>query len=333
MSVGVVIGKFHPPHRGHGALIRTAQTQCDEPVRDRLWRGMARRERGAAGRVDRRVVPQRSARSCWTRTSSDSPTTTARVGLAQRWSALRRRPGPRLHVRGLRSPLREFMGARARTRRSHDASPRGSTPPRSAQAPRSHLGWLDPHVRAHWSHALRDGRGVDPAKPPSRKTLRSLRGPVRWRVRPLLHRGDARPARYGWGPRFRLIAEAQATVEDDAARWGGPPLICDTNPFVTAVFHEAYLGRPDPQLEAAARARRYHLFLVCDPGDVFSNRITPGCGMKGERRAWMHRRYCEYAESHGAPVAHLAGSRDDRRNQAIAAIDPLIGRVRANQGS
>jgi HTH-type transcriptional repressor of NAD biosynthesis genes len=62
------------------------------------------------------------------------------------------------------------------------------------------------------------------------------------------HQSEAmpEPRRYRWSTRdFRLIAEVQERIEDDAARWVGPVLICDTNPLATAVFHEAYLGTID----------------------------------------------------------------------------------------
>lgn len=131
------------------------------------------------------------------------------------------------------------------------------------------------------------------------------------------------PRRHRWTREdFRVIARTQDRFEDDAARWGSPVLVCDTNSFVTAVFSEAYLGEPDPILEAAARARHYDLFLVCDIDTPFQQDAT-GLRQGGERRRWMHDRYLEYVADQGAPAVAVSGSPTERLETALEAIDAV----------
>lgn len=131
------------------------------------------------------------------------------------------------------------------------------------------------------------------------------------------------PTRYVWTPEdFRVIAQTQDRLEDDAARWSAPTLICDTNSFVTAVFREAYLGQPDPALEAAARMRRYDLFLLCDPDTPFKNDATR-LRQDGTQRRWMHQRYLTYLTEQDTPFIQLSGNPDERLATAKAAIAQL----------
>jgi HTH-type transcriptional repressor of NAD biosynthesis genes len=55
------------------------------------------------------------------------------------------------------------------------------------------------------------------------------------------------------GDEFEAIAETQNGLEDAASRIGGPVLMCDTDSFATAIWHERYLGRRSPAVDATAR--------------------------------------------------------------------------------
>ncbi|HET7609759.1 MAG TPA: AAA family ATPase, partial [Gammaproteobacteria bacterium] len=62
---------------------------------------------------------------------------------------------------------------------------------------------------------------------------------------------------------FDEIARRQAASEDEAARKLPRPLLfCDTDALATAVWHERYMGRRSPNVEAFAAARVPDLYLL-----------------------------------------------------------------------
>ena len=137
------------------------------------------------------------------------------------------------------------------------------------------------------------------------------------------------PTRYRWTTEdFRTIAQVQDRFEDDAARWVGPLLVCDTNSFVTSVFHEVYLGRRDARLEAEAAARRYHLLLLCGEETPFAQDGT-GLRHQGPPRTRMHERYVRYLNEGGRRFARVEGTRAERLATAVALVDPLLAEAGA----
>lgn len=324
MTLGLAIGKFLPPHRGHGLLIETARARCDEVVAivcDAGWQD-----------------PPAAVRAGWIHESFPDVGTLVldqdELGLAdddsEGWArvtveALGRGPDIVFTSEEYGPRYAGFMGSR------HVAVDPGRTSvPISGSAiradPQGCLDWLDPHVRAHYVARV----CVIGAESSGKTTLaRDLAAHYGAAFVPEFGRvyteamPDAR--RYRWRPEdFRRIAETQAALEDDAARWSPAPLVCDTNPFVTAVFHEAYLGFPDAHLEAEGRARRYDLFVVCDPRTPFAQDAT-GLRRDGERRLWMHRRYLDYVQDQGAEAVHVTGSREERLATAVSATDRVLG--------
>lgn len=119
---------------------------------------------------------------------------------------------------------------------------------------------------------------------------------------------------------FTAIAEQQNHLEDREARCGGPVLVCDTDAFATGVWHERYLGRRAPEVEALAR--RHPLYLVTHHDDVpFAQD-----GLRdGERiRSWMTARFVEVLTATDRRWCWLRGSPEDRICQALEAIDRLL---------
>lgn len=120
---------------------------------------------------------------------------------------------------------------------------------------------------------------------------------------------------------FTHIARMQCWYEDVLAGQASRLLVCDTDAFTTAVFHEVYLGQPATGFETEA-ARRYGLYLVCGIDVPWERDAIRE--FADERRS-MHERLLAHARSSGAPWAHLEGGHETRLTQARAAIDPLLG--------
>ena len=123
---------------------------------------------------------------------------------------------------------------------------------------------------------------------------------------------------------FMHIARVQSWLEDFLAGQANRVLVCDTDLFVTARFHEVYLAEPPPDaLEEAARLRRYDLYLLCDLATTF--RQDRGLTRReGAHRVWMHDQYLEYVRSTGAPYVVVAGDRRERLETAAAAVARLL---------
>jgi len=140
---------------------------------------------------------------------------------------------------------------------------------------------------------------------------------------PYHHVGRGDPHR-PWTPdEFEHIARIREWLEEFLAGYANRVLFCDTDTFVTAVFHEVYLGAPNEALEAEGRSRRYALYLLCDIDTPF-HRDKLGLRREDARRR-MHARYADYVRSTGAPWLELTGPHEERIRAATAAVGGLLG--------
>lgn len=120
---------------------------------------------------------------------------------------------------------------------------------------------------------------------------------------------------------FVAIAAEQNRLEDEAARWGGPVLVCDTDAFATSIWHERYLGTRSPAVEALARA--HPLYLLTHPTDVPFDQDGLRDGQ--HLRDWMTRSFEERLRASGRRWSWLRGGREARVAGALGAIDGLLG--------
>lgn len=121
---------------------------------------------------------------------------------------------------------------------------------------------------------------------------------------------------------FERIACVQNDLESTAARQGGPLLICDTDAWATAVWHERYLGHEAASVRAIAARRRAHLYLVTDDQGVPFHQD----GIRdGERfRRWMTGRFLGLLDELGIPYLRLQGPHGERLEAAVAATRSLL---------
>lgn len=324
MTRGLVIGKFLPFHHGHRALVERAARRVDELdviVCDAGWHTIPVALRAswiyeicAELGINARVLTVDGDR--YDVADDDS------VG----WAAIT------LELLG-RAPDVVFTGedygdAYAQALGCiHERGDRevGLSGTVVRAVPLAYLHKLDPPVRAHFVQRIcvigAESTGKTTLARDLAECLDTVAVPEFGR-----HYTEAmpEPRRYRWQARdFRLIAEMQERIEDDAARWAGPILICDTNPLVTAVFHEIYLGTTDDALLDRALERTYHLYVLCDLDTPF---VQDGTGLRhdGQARRTMHERYRQLLTDGKFPWIEVRGDRDERVRQSLAAIDPLL---------
>ena len=120
---------------------------------------------------------------------------------------------------------------------------------------------------------------------------------------------------------FTFIATEQVRMEDALERSANRVLICDTDAFATAIWHERYLGRPSPDVLAVAAGRRYDLYILTDVDTPF----VPDDIRDGESiRGWMHKRLQDELSLMRVPVLLLSGPHEQRLAAAITRIDTLL---------
>ena len=120
---------------------------------------------------------------------------------------------------------------------------------------------------------------------------------------------------------FTFIATEQVRMEDALARSANRVLICDTDAFATAIWHERYLGQSSPEVLAVASGRRYDLYILTDVDTPF----VPDDIRDGESiRGWMHKRFQDELSLMRVPMLLLSGPHEQRLAAAIACIDPLL---------
>ena len=120
---------------------------------------------------------------------------------------------------------------------------------------------------------------------------------------------------------FVAIARGQNALEDAEARRGGPVLVCDTDAFATAIWHERYLGRRAPEVEALADPRP-SLHLVTHAADVSFEH--DGVRDGEHLRTWMTERFAERLRATPHRVAFVRGGREARVRQALSLLDEWL---------
>ena len=121
---------------------------------------------------------------------------------------------------------------------------------------------------------------------------------------------------------FRLFVRGQAASEQALARQANRILICDSDAFTTALYHELYIGgRPDWIMEEARR-RSYDLYLLADPdGTPY---IADNQRLHPDKRQWFFDQCVNWLDERKAPYQILTGAWEQRFRQACDAVDRLL---------
>jgi HTH-type transcriptional regulator, transcriptional repressor of NAD biosynthesis genes len=119
---------------------------------------------------------------------------------------------------------------------------------------------------------------------------------------------------------FEHIARVQCWYEDFLVGFADRVLVCDTDAFTTALFHEAYLGEPARGFEDLA-ARVYGLYVICGLDVPWK-----GDGLREFEavRRRHHEAYLEHARASGSPWLLVEGPPDERLRAAREAVDGVL---------
>jgi NadR type nicotinamide-nucleotide adenylyltransferase len=310
-GLGLVIGKFLPPHRGHGLLIEAAVAQSErvavivceretDPIPARL-RAEWLRELHPSARVlvvedrydaeDSAVWAGNTVR--WLGRAPDAVFTSEEYG--ERYASLMGshhvpvdrarqrvpvsgtavRSDPFLHWQHIAPPVRGYYAKRVCV---VGAESTGTTTLAAALARALGTRWVEEYGReyteAKWS-----------------------RGESAWRTE-----------------EFEQIAGQQLLRADAAAREADRVLVCDTNAFATVLWHRRYVGGPCPGVEAIATAERCDLYLLTgDEIPFVQDGLRDGESVRHE----MHRWFEEALAAQPVPWRLLRGPHDARLREAV----------------
>jgi HTH-type transcriptional regulator, transcriptional repressor of NAD biosynthesis genes len=117
-----------------------------------------------------------------------------------------------------------------------------------------------------------------------------------------------------------LIARGQAAAEDALARQANKILFCDTDLLLTTIWSEVLFGDCPAWIRAAARQRRYDLYLLLDVDVpwVDDQRHLP------HRRREFFERCRKALESHCRPFVIIRGDWSERLEQACRHAQHLL---------
>lgn len=316
--LGLTVGKFYPPHRGHKFLIDTAQARSDQVIV--LVVDTPGQSIGAAKRAewlreihptaDVRVIPdifRDDDSAAWAEHTKrflgfvpDVVFTSESYGTA--------------YARCLGCVHVPIDPARA-------AFPVSGTAVRAD--PFARWEFLEPCVRAYFVRRVcvlgAESTGTTTLAKDLAAHYRTVWVPEYGR---LFAEGKYAAEPIEWRSReFVHIARQQARLEDELARSANKVLVCDTDPFATTIWHERYIGRPSPEVRQIAASRPADLYLLTGDETPF---IQDGTRDGEHLRHWMHRRFEEALRESGSPFAVLRGSREDRLKEAVRLVDGIM---------
>jgi HTH-type transcriptional regulator, transcriptional repressor of NAD biosynthesis genes len=172
----------------------------------------------------------------------------------------------------------------------------GTTTVSRAVASRLGAPWVPEHLRDHCAARLADARAGAAAAGLPAPGMEDLV----WTT------GD-----------FVAIATHQNDLEDAAAA-SSPVVVCDTDAFAVAIWHERYVGSRSAAVEALGDARDHPLYLLTSLAGVPFEQD----GLRdGEHlRPWMTARFLEALAATGRRWVVLDGSADARVAAALVAI-------------
>jgi NadR type nicotinamide-nucleotide adenylyltransferase len=309
-GLGVVIGKFLPPHRGHHFLIETALSQCaslvviicdkpSDPVPGNLrQRWLQEMHPSADVRLiddrydehDSRVWAENTIR--WIGRAPDAVFTSELYGdayaahmncfhimvdherLAVPCSGTLVREDPFAQWDHLSPPVRGWYAKRIVV---VGAESTGTTT--LAQA-------LSEHFNTPW--VAEYGREYSFEKQTS--------GEFDWTTE-----------------EFLKIAKEQTRREDLAAREANRFLICDTNAFATTLWHRRYMGFDSPQLDQFSKLCRADLYLLTgDEIPFVQDGLRDGESIRHEMHRWFEvalgNQSVDWMLLRGTPVARMSAA-------------------------
>jgi NadR type nicotinamide-nucleotide adenylyltransferase len=327
-QLGLVIGKFYPPHRGHKYLIDTAMAQVE-------------RLAVVVCDIPGQTIPA-TLRAAWLQEMHPRATVLviddrddeqdSRIWAEHTRSLLGSAPDVVFSSEDYGDAYATFLGAtHIQVDRERRRVPCSGTAIRAD--PLTHWDCLEPCVRAYFVKRICLVGAESTGKTTLARALAEHYGTI-WV--PEYGRDYAATKLQGstegtWRPEeFLHVAAEQVRREDRAARAANRLLICDTDALATSIWHERYLGTRAAAMDALVATRHYDLYLVTDIDTPF---VQDGTRDGEHIRHWMHTRFLEELDRQQRHFALVAGSREERMATATRHIDAILASTQSGSAS
>lgn len=322
MTLGLVIGKFYPPHRGHKLLIDSARRQCD-----RLIVVLPHHPSQSIPGELRKAWLEEIHPDCEIHLVVDELDNDSAQWAKWTLNYLGRAPDVVFSSEDYGPEYARLMDCRHmmvdRTRENVPISGRAIR-----AAPLDHLHFLEPCVRAYYVKRVvvigAESTGKTSLAQHLARTFHTdwvpEYGREHWERKVAgLTMSDPLP---GWTPdEFVHIATEQQRRENLAARTANKLLLCDTNATATGTWYERYYRTRHAEVDQIGQHDRADLYLLCAPDVPF---VQDGFRDGEAIRHWMHGRFAEELPKTGVPTVLIEGPSWDERNaraeQAIRAL-------------
>jgi NadR type nicotinamide-nucleotide adenylyltransferase len=313
MTLGFIVGKFYPPHRGHKHLIDSARRQVD-----RLVVLLAAHPSQTISGELRKAWLEEIHPDCEIHLVPDELEDDSQQWADFTIEHLGRAPDVVFSSEDYGPTYARLMGSRhVMVDRHRIAVPTSGSAIRAA--PLDHLHMLEPCVRAHFVRRVvligAESTGKTTLAQQLAERFDTLWVPEYGREhweRKLAGRSLGDPPPSWTHQEFVDIAREQQAREDRAARTANRVLICDTNAFATGTWHERYYQARDARVDAIGARDRAHLYLLAAPDVPF---VQDGFRDGEHIRSWMHERF-EAQLAHGSVPWHVIDGPYPRRLEA-----------------
>ena len=316
--LGLVIGKFYPPHLGHKLLIDTATEQSNRTVVIVCAKPTDLIPGDLRGKWLREIHP--AAEVMVIDDTYDENDSRVWAGNTIRW--LGRAPDAVFTSEDYGDRYCKLMGSR---HISVD-KPRGRIPISGTAVrkdPFANWDFIEPPVRGWFAKRV----CVLGAESTGTTTLaRALAGYFQTTWVEDYGRGYSQRKLPVNDPdweshEFAHIATEQARREDEAARRANRVLICDTNAFATMLWHRRYMRSHSREVEEIAKRGRCDLYLLTGDEIPF---VQDGWRDGEHLRHDMHRWFEEALAAQTVPWHVLRGAHEKRMADAISFIHSLF---------
>jgi NadR type nicotinamide-nucleotide adenylyltransferase len=315
---GLVIGKFRPPHKGHGWLIESALAGVKHLVVIVCADDSDTISAECRGSWLREIYPSAEVRVVES-TSYDPDDSELWAKLTVMW--LGRAPDVVFTSEAYGEPFARALGC------DHVlVDPGRERFPVSGSAvlkdPLAHLEFLEPCVRAFFIPRVVIVGAESTGKTTLARALADHYNTVWVPEYGRLFSEGMLPHGYSWHTNdFVHIARAQQSLADQLARKAEEVLICDTDAFATWLWHQLYLGSDAAAVKAIAEQARAALYLLAGDDVDWED---DGTRDRPNQRQWFQNRFRDELAASGRRWVEILGPHAERMAAAVGEIDGLL---------